>query len=209
MTQILRVAVSTRTRGCCWKRCRASSRRRATGRQGRQRPRSRCGTFRRRSPGAAGSSAARTVEAVRDVSLVVRKGETLAVVGESGSGKSTLARCTVRLTRASSGEVLLAGEDIAQLEPRALFGRSAGASRWSSRTRSARSTRAGTVAAALIEGPVNYGVSREEALERAQAAAGPRRVSGTMRSGATRTSSRAASASASASPARSPWSPTC
>ena len=109
----------------------------------------------------------RTVEAVRDVSLVVRKGETLAVVGESGSGKSTLARCTVRLTRASSGEVLLAGEDIAQLEPRALrpFRRRIQMV-FQDPFRSLNPRR--NVAAALIEGPVNYGVSREEALERAK-----------------------------------------
>jgi len=35
----------------------------------------------------------REVAAVRNVDLVVRKGQTLGVVGESGSGKSTLARC--------------------------------------------------------------------------------------------------------------------
>jgi len=107
------------------------------------------------------------VEAVRDVSLVVRKGETLAVVGESGSGKSTLARCTVRLTRASSGEVLLAGEDIAQLEPRALrpFRRRIQMV-FQDPFRSLNPRR--NVAAALIEGPVNYGVSRDEALERAK-----------------------------------------
>jgi len=39
----------------------------------------------------------RVVEAAKDVSIQVRRGETLGVVGESGSGKSTVARCIARL----------------------------------------------------------------------------------------------------------------
>jgi len=35
------------------------------------------------------------VQAVEDVSLEVRRGETLGLVGETGCGKSTLARCRV------------------------------------------------------------------------------------------------------------------
>ncbi len=109
----------------------------------------------------------RTVRAVRDVSLELRRGETLAVVGESGSGKSTLARCAVRLTQASSGEVLLAGHDIAGLEGRDLrpFRRRIQMV-FQDPYRSLNPRR--TIAAALIEGPVNYGVSRGEALARAR-----------------------------------------
>lgn len=46
-----------------------------------------------------------TVKAVNDVSLFVKKGETLSVVGESGCGKSTLARVILGLYPPTSGEV--------------------------------------------------------------------------------------------------------
>ncbi|KAA9150657.1 ABC transporter ATP-binding protein [Microbacterium lushaniae] len=47
--------------------------------------------------------------AVRDVSLEVPAGRTLAVVGESGSGKTTLARMIVGATRPDAGEVRIGG----------------------------------------------------------------------------------------------------
>lgn len=55
------------------------------------------------------------VNALRDVSLEIRAGSTLAVVGASGSGKSTLARCMAFLEAPDSGEVRLAGKNPTEL----------------------------------------------------------------------------------------------
>ena len=74
----------------------------------------------------------KTVQAVRDVSLTVRSGETLGLVGESGSGKSTVALAVLRLIRPQEGrivhgQVLLDGQDLLMLPEgtmRAIRGRS-------------------------------------------------------------------------------------
>jgi peptide/nickel transport system ATP-binding protein/oligopeptide transport system ATP-binding protein len=50
--------------------------------------------------------------AVDDVTLQIRRGETLALVGESGSGKSTLARLILRLIPASAGSVRFEGREV-------------------------------------------------------------------------------------------------
>jgi polar amino acid transport system ATP-binding protein len=49
------------------------------------------------------------VEAVRDVSLNVRRGEVLFIFGPSGGGKSTLLRCINRLETVDSGEIIVDG----------------------------------------------------------------------------------------------------
>ncbi|MFK7837986.1 MAG: dipeptide ABC transporter ATP-binding protein [Sulfitobacter sp.] len=63
---------------------------------------------------------ARRVDAVKDATLEIATGETLALVGESGSGKSTLARAVFRLVAAQSGEIQFEGADLLQAPPEAM-----------------------------------------------------------------------------------------
>jgi oligopeptide transport system ATP-binding protein len=66
------------------------------------------------------STYAGEVQAVRDVSFDLRRGETLAIVGESGSGKSVTAKSIMRLlpeanTLIKGGEILFEEQDILKL----------------------------------------------------------------------------------------------
>ncbi len=56
------------------------------------------------------------VFAVSGVDFEIPRGQTFALVGESGSGKSTVARCVTRLEKPDSGQILIDGADIAQLD---------------------------------------------------------------------------------------------
>jgi ATP-binding cassette, subfamily B, bacterial len=55
-------------------------------------------------------------EVVKDVSLDIPRGRSIAIVGESGSGKSTLAHLILGLYRPTAGRVLYDGRDLAKLE---------------------------------------------------------------------------------------------
>ncbi|MGM0846625.1 MAG: ABC transporter ATP-binding protein [Bacillota bacterium] len=60
------------------------------------------------------------VKAVDDVSLSIKRGETLGVVGESGSGKSTLGRVILRLLQQTEGQIIFEDNDISTLGTRKL-----------------------------------------------------------------------------------------
>ncbi|NGP18989.1 ABC transporter ATP-binding protein [Devosia aurantiaca] len=60
--------------------------------------------------------------ALKDVSLTIARGQSLAVVGESGSGKSTLARTLLRLEQADSGQALWKGRDLISMGAKELLG---------------------------------------------------------------------------------------
>lgn len=57
----------------------------------------------------AGAFGRRPVTALRDVSVSVRRGETVGVVGESGSGKSTLGRAILGLAPITGGSIRFEG----------------------------------------------------------------------------------------------------
>ena len=54
-------------------------------------------------------------DVLKDVSVTVGAGETVAVIGESGSGKTTLARTILGVVKARSGEILFEGRDLVGL----------------------------------------------------------------------------------------------
>jgi peptide/nickel transport system ATP-binding protein len=108
----------------------------------------------------------REVHAAKDVNLEVRKGETLGIVGESGSGKSTVARCIVRLIDPSSGHIYIDDDDIGQLSARLLRRhRRRVQIVFQDPYRSLNPRR--SVGQSIVEGPMNFGLSRRAAWERA------------------------------------------
>jgi len=57
---------------------------------------------------------------LKDFSLTIKKGETVALVGQSGSGKSTLANLITRFYDIDKGEILIDGEPIKNISKKSL-----------------------------------------------------------------------------------------
>ncbi len=62
----------------------------------------------------------RSIHAVDDVSLTIRRGETLALIGESGSGKTTFGWVVARLHDPTGGTLRFDGEDVTRLSGESL-----------------------------------------------------------------------------------------
>lgn len=60
------------------------------------------------------------VNAVREVSFAVRRGERVALLGKSGSGKSTLLNMIAGLDRPTNGRICVAGNMLSELSPAAI-----------------------------------------------------------------------------------------
>ena len=61
-----------------------------------------------------------TVEAARNISFSIEKGEIFGIIGLSGAGKSTLVRCLNLLERPTSGSVWVNGKNLTELSERKL-----------------------------------------------------------------------------------------
>jgi peptide/nickel transport system ATP-binding protein len=109
----------------------------------------------------------RGTRAANLVSFDVRPGETVGIVGESGSGKSTVARCITRLIDPTKGEMRLgetrldwgSRDDLKLVRKRIQIVFQDPYRSLDPRQR---------VGEAIIEGPLNFGVSRAVAMNRAK-----------------------------------------
>jgi peptide/nickel transport system ATP-binding protein len=107
----------------------------------------------------------REVHAAKDVGLSIRRGETVGIVGESGSGKSTVARCITRLIEPSSGKIQLLGQAVQkakQSDIQALRKKVQIVFQDPYRSLNPRQR----VGDAMMEGPMNFGLSKTDAKAR-------------------------------------------
>lgn len=110
---------------------------------------------------------ARSVAAVKNVEFSIPQGHTLGIVGESGSGKSTLVKCLIRLLDPDSGTIMVDGLDLATLPRQALRQHRKDIQIVFQDPYGSLNPRR-TIADQLIEGPVNFGVRKADALKRAR-----------------------------------------
>ncbi|MNK07204.1 Methionine import ATP-binding protein MetN [compost metagenome] len=61
------------------------------------------------------------IDALKDISLSIQKGEIFGVIGASGAGKSTLIRCVNLLERPDSGQVIIENDDLMSLSSTGLM----------------------------------------------------------------------------------------
>lgn len=62
----------------------------------------------------------KTLQALVEVNISIRQGETVGLVGESGCGKSTLGRIALGLEKPTKGGVFFQGQNLAELRPAAM-----------------------------------------------------------------------------------------
>jgi putrescine transport system ATP-binding protein len=55
--------------------------------------------------------------ALNDINLTVDRGELFSLVGSSGCGKTTLLRALAGFVKPDAGQIVIGGQDMAQLEP--------------------------------------------------------------------------------------------
>ena len=58
------------------------------------------------------------VQSLKNVNIIIRKGEKISIVGENGAGKTTFVKLLLRLYEPSEGRILLNGVDIKQIKYR-------------------------------------------------------------------------------------------
>ncbi|WP_241049536.1 ABC transporter ATP-binding protein [Achromobacter xylosoxidans] len=109
----------------------------------------------------------RRVEALRDISLEIRQGETLGLVGESGSGKSTLGGALVGLVAPDSGSVRLDGRELVGMTPRDFRPYRRQIQMVFQDPYASLNPRQ-RVVDSVAQGPIGFGVSRQTALREAR-----------------------------------------
>lgn len=53
---------------------------------------------------------------LRDINLLINKGENLVILGQSGTGKSILIKCIVGLVQIDDGKLIIFGQDVSELK---------------------------------------------------------------------------------------------
>ncbi|MGZ9811169.1 ABC transporter ATP-binding protein [Pseudoroseicyclus sp. H15] len=107
------------------------------------------------------------LKAVDDVSITLRRGETLGLVGESGSGKSTLSQSIIRMVEPDAGSIIIDGIPLHTLKTRALRQARRSVQIIYQDPNTALDPRQ-RVGEAIAEGPVIHGVPKAEARARAE-----------------------------------------